>query len=433
MRKSLVVLVAALSLITASCSALGIGEEQSKTYTITADVEQAPNLFEGGRVSVRGIQVGKITDVNPNEDFVQLTLEIDSEVAVPAGAHLNIIPITVIADRYAQLTPPYTSGPSMEDGGHIPLSDTTIPAELDEVVTQLQGLLESVEPPKDGSKGPLSKLITNLNDALEGHQHDLGGAIDKSAAVLDNLAQSDQEIVGVIRNLDRLFVALADRSSEIGVLNQQFRLVARSLLSDQANLEGTIEDVAFLSDETAGLIEDSGDDLGNAFRRLTRVMEELLSHQDALTDTMRWTNVIAQALGVVDANGKGVFAYTGRQAPPGSPGAIYNYRLDQRDTVTCERIEAVYGTILVFEEATIDKVVTTLNNYIPKVYQDDLHFLLRELTIACIPEYSGNASTTGIGGLSAPERALLREAARVLGRHKLERLVAQWFFEGAAQ
>ena len=431
MKKNVALSVALVSLLTASCSALGLGEERATTYTVTADVEQAPNLFKGGRVSVRGIEVGEITDVEPSEHHVTLTMEIDSDVAVPAGAHLNIIPITVIADRYAQLTPPYAGGPLLEDGDHIPLSDTTIPAELDEVVTQLQGLLESVEPPKDGGRGPLAKLITNLNSALEGHDDDLGGAIEKSAAVLDNLANSDQEIAGIIRNLDRLFVALADRSSEIGVLNQRFRLVARSLLSDQANLEGTIEGVAFLSDETAGLIEDSGDDLGNAFRRLTRVVEELLSHQDALTDTMRWTNVIAQALGGVDPSGKGMYAYTGRQVPPGSPGAEYNYRLDQRDTIACERIEVVYKTLIVFESnVTPDGTAKSLSSYFPKVYRDDVHFLLLELVKLCIPEFAGSSPVTGSDDVSPSEKALLRKAVRVLGKAKLERLIARWYLQG---
>jgi virulence factor Mce-like protein len=416
-------------LLMTSCSAIGLGEQKDETITITADVEQAPNLFEGGRVTVRGIEVGKISDVEPKETHVTLTLEVDSEVAVPAGATLQVIPITVIADRYAQLSPAYTGGPTMEDGDHIPLSDTAIPAELDEVVTQLQGLLEAIEP-RNGKKGPLSKLITNLNDSFEGRGDDLGGALDKSAAVLDNLANSDAEIAGLIRNLDRLFVALADRSSEIGILNERFRLVARSLLQDQANLEGTIEDVAFLSDETAGLFEDSGDDLGVAFRRLNRVVDELLTHQDALTETMQWTNVIAQALGAVDSSGKGLYAYSGRQVSPGSPGSEYNYRLEQRDTIACERIEAVYGTIIVFEpDAGPDAVVTTLNNYIPKVYQDDLHFLLKELVNLCIPAFSGNPQTEQ-EETSPAERKLLRKAAKVLGQKKLERFLARWYFEG---
>ena len=414
-----------------ACAQLGLGEEPTTTYTVTADVEQAPNLFEGNRVTVRGVEIGRITDIVPKEDFVRLTLEIDGDVLVPADARLSVVPITVIADRYAQLHPAYTGGAPLENGDHIPLSRTAIPAELDEVITQLQGLLESIEPQGEG-KGPLARLITNLDDALRGHSDDLAGALDKSATVLENLANSDAEIAGLIRNLDRLFVALADRTSEIGLINERFRLVARSLLADQAHLEGTIEDVAFLSDETAGLVSESGDELGEAFSRLARVMRELLSHQDALTLGMRWTNVAAQALGAVDAGGKGIYAYTGRQAAPGSPGAKYNYRIDQRDTIACERIDAVVDTIAVFETPTPDNVIQTLNQYLPETYQDDLRYLLKELVLVCAEEFNGDSSSSSSDDSVSPaERALLRRAARVLGPARLDRFLARWYFEGA--
>ena len=430
MRHRLAALLCAGAALLGACAPLGLGEEDVGTYTITADVEQAPNLFEGGRVTIRGVEVGRIADVEPREDFVRLTLEIEGGIAVPADATLSIIPITVIADRYAQLHPAYRTGPVMDEGDHIPLARTAIPAELDEVITQLQGLLESIEPKGEG-RGPLAKLITNLDEALK-DPDDLAGALNKSATVLQNLANSDAEIGGLIRNLDRLFLALADRTSEIGLINQRFRLVARSLLADQVHLEGTIEDVAFLSEETAGLVSRSGDDLGEAFQRLSRVMEELLSHQEALTEATRWTNVIAQALGAVDGSGKGLYAYTGRQAPPGAPGAEYNYRIDQRDTISCERLQALADTFFIFEEPTPDKLIRTADRYLPETYQDDLRFLIKALVLVCVDDFNPSSSSTAESEEkpSPSERALLRRARRILGQDRLERFLVRWAFGG---
>ncbi len=428
MKKTLIGLMAMVVALT-GCSSLGIGEEKIGTYTVTADVEQATNLFEGNRVTVRGIEVGEITDVRPMRDFVRLTLEIQSDIDVPADAQMSVVPITVIADRYAQLHPPYTGGPRLGEGDHLSLARTSIPAELDEVITQLQGLLESVEPPANGGKGPLARLITNLDAALDGHQDDLSGALDRSAAVLQNLATSDAQITGLVRNLDQLFLALANRSSEIGIINHRFRLVARSLLSDQANLEGTLENIAFLSEETSGLVENSGDQLGEAFRRLDRVVTELLTHQDELTEGMRWTNVIAQTLGAVDASGRGLYAYTGRQAKPGTPGAEYNYRIDQRDTIACNRIQAVYDTITVFQSATPDAVIETLDKYLPDEYEDDINWLLKVIVLRCVDQFNDegeSASAEQESAVTPAERALLLRAERVLGRKRLMEFMARW-------
>ena len=421
-------LLSALTVVTlcaSACAPLGFGEEKTTTYRVTADIEQAPNVFVGNRVTVRGIEVGEIVDVEPSEDAVRMTLEIQGDIQIPAGPHLTVVPITVISDRYVQLDPPYRSGPTLEDGDHIPMTQTTIPAELDDVVTQLQELLRAIEP-KDGERrGPLAKLVTSLDKALGDNSEDLGGALEKSATVLENLAQSDSEITGLVRNLDRLFFALANRSSEIGLLNERLELVAKSLLKDQEHLEGTIEDVAGLSEETAGLIETSGDDLGEGLRRLSRVMDELLSHQEALALGIRWTNVISQATGAVDGAGKGLYAYTGKQVEPGAPGSEYNYRIDQRDTIACERINRVAVSIGGLEEITPDTMITSINRFIPEEYQDELRYLFRELIVRCVDELNGSATTSAP---SAKVQRLLLKAEELVGRAKLKRFLAGWFF-----
>jgi len=71
------------------------GESEARTLTVT--VEQAPNLFEGGRVMVRGVQVGSITKVEPGADGVELTMEIDEGIRIPADTKVAVIPITLIA------------------------------------------------------------------------------------------------------------------------------------------------------------------------------------------------------------------------------------------------------------------------------------------------------------------------------------------------
>jgi virulence factor Mce-like protein len=430
MRAKAIAGLLSFALVASGCASLGLGEQRTGTYTVTADVEQAPNLFEGGRVTVRGVEVGRISDVEPREGFVRITMELPETVDVPANARATVVPITVISDRYIQLNPAYVFGPTLRDGDHIPMSRTDIPAELDEVLTQLQGLLESVEP-KEGEIGPLSKLITGLDDLMKESSDELGGSLDNASAVLENLAQSEDDITGLIRNLDRLFITLADRSSEIGLINERFLLVAKSLARDQANIESTIENIAFLSDQTAGLIEDSGDDIGESFGRLSRVLKEVLEHQDQLALGIRWTNAISQALGAVNSNGKGVYAYTGKQDEPGGARAGYNYRIDQRDTISCERLNEVALSIAVFEEPTVDNVIDTLFKFLPPRYHDHLEFLLRQLTLECVDFFNGEASSaSATGALSPAERKVIEKAVDRLGKRRVKRMLGRWLALG---
>lgn len=427
MKARLVSLVTALALVAGGAGAYALTSSDRPTYTVTADVEQAPNLFEGGRVSVRGIEVGEITSVEPRGSAVRVTMEIDADVPVPADARLSVVPITVIADRYVQLDPPYDGGPKLADGDHIDVGRTTIPAELDDVLTQLEGLLSALEPEPGERNGPLARLVRNLDAALAGRAGSLQHALKGSATGLETLASSEQDIRRLIANLDSLFLVLARRSSEIGLVNERFRTVAESLAGDQRALEGTIENLAFLSREGASLFEKSGDDLGIAFGRLREIVDAILRHRDQLEKGTRWTNAIAQALGETDASGRGRWAYSGRQAPPGTERASYNYRLDSRDTISCERLQVLVRTVLILTpEAPIEDLIQTVNSHLPDPYEDDLEFLIRRLIPVC---------TTWQQPQTTSERteAVVKRAAAEMGEKRFTKMLSRWFWEGGVR
>lgn len=396
------------------------------TYTITADVSQAPSLFENGRVMVRGVKVGTISGVEPRRDGVRLTLAIDDGVKLPADATLSVIPITVIADRYVQIEPAYTDGPVMADGDHIDLEDTTIPAELDDVLEQLKGLLAALEP-RAGNKGPLAKLIDSLDVALAGRSEQLGGTIEGGAAVLGNLAANEAQITNLISNLDRVFVALADRSSEIGLINERLALVTESLVGDQEHLEGTLENIAFLSSEAADLVSESGDDLGNAFGRLETVLKVVLAHEDSLAKGMQWTNVIAQALGGTDASGRGLYAYSGRQDSVTGPRAMYNYRIDTRDTIACERLELFARRYKIFTPGWgLEEILDAAMDHIAVSYRDDLEYLVEELLVLC-------ADPEDLVSGTQAARTLVDEIAARIGPKRLAHLLERSAATGASR
>lgn len=424
MRARVVSLVTLVAVVAAGFAGYELLHDEQSTYTVTADVEQAPNLFEGGRVMVRGVEVGTITGVDPRPEAVRLTLEIDDEVPVPADARLAVVPITLIADRYVQLYPAYRSGPRLADGAHLAMDRTTIPAELDDVLTQLKGLLATLEPRPNEEHGPLARLVRSLHYVIKGRSQALGGALEGSADVLETLANSDEDITGLVRNLDRVFATLANRSSQIALLNERFSLVAEALAADQDNLEGTIENIGFLSDQAARLVGESGDELGKSFAQLKVVLRSILRHKDELTEGIQWNNVIAEAAGATDASGRGLYAYSGAQAPPGSPRASYNFRLDTRDTISCNRLDVVAQDVFsVNPDAGLEEISSTILSFIPPSYQDDLKFLVDELIPFCVHFPDETA-------VDAAARRVVRRVIAKVGVRRFGQLVGQWLLTG---
>ena len=426
--KRLVSILVMMVVVAAGAAAFSVARpEPQATYTLTADVEEAPNLFDGGRVMVRGVEVGVITRVDPEPDSVRVTMEIREDVPLPADARLQIVPVTVIADRYVQLYPQYTSGPKLDDGDHLSLARTAIPAELDDVLTQLRGLLRALEPKKGADAGPLRRVIADLDIATRARSGALSGTLSNSAVVLQNLARSETDIRELISNLDGLFLSLADRSSEIGLLNERFQLVVSSLARDQQELEGTIENVAFLSTQGSSLVRESGDELGSAFARIDTVLHDVLRHRTALVNALKWTNVIAEAVGATDASGRGVHAYTGRQAPPGSERAAYNYRIDSRDTISCRRLEVLAEAFLqLFPNWGVEEITDSALSFIPEEYHPHLGFLIRQLVSLC----AGHLFVDGTGSFDAQAQEAVQRLADDIGPERMKVLLARWYWSG---
>src|SRR5689334_11938370 len=78
----------------------------SQTH-VTAYFERATGVYPGTEVRILGVKVGKVTQVTPKGNMVEVKLAYNAKYKVPAGAQAVIIVPSLVADRYIQFTPVY--------------------------------------------------------------------------------------------------------------------------------------------------------------------------------------------------------------------------------------------------------------------------------------------------------------------------------------
>src|SRR5688500_17323176 len=187
--------VAVVVLLVLGGAALAFVRSGDETYTVTAYFTKAIGLFENSDVNILGVPVGKVTNVQPDGTRVKVVMEIPTEHKVPTDAFAQIVPISVISDRYVQLHPVYESGDDyLRDGAVLDVDQTQIPAELDDVFRQLKKLLEAIEPGKKGEPGVLGELIVQLNETLKGREQDLKGTLINASALTGTLADANDDL-----------------------------------------------------------------------------------------------------------------------------------------------------------------------------------------------------------------------------------------------
>ena len=268
-------------------------------YEVTAYFTKAIGLFENSDVDILGVPVGKVTEVVPEGTRVRVEMEIDSQYRIEKSdeTFAQIVPISVISDRYVQLGPVFQGdGEYLADGDTLDTSVTQIPAELDDVFKQLKKLLDAIEPGKEGEPGALGDLIVQLNRTLDDRERDLQGTLLHGSELLGTLADAEDDIDGLLVNLDSLFNRLATRADSMGELNQNFALVMTALAESRSDLEGTLTNLAEMTNEVGSLATRHGDRLGRDLTLASNITSSVLRRSDSVEEALTWLPVLGEGL-----------------------------------------------------------------------------------------------------------------------------------------
>lgn len=236
---------AALVLVLPACSL--VGDELSGDH-VSADFTRGTGLYPGSPVRVLGMDVGRVTKVDNVDGHVHVEMQLDDDARVPADAHATIVPLTLLGERYIQMGPAYTSGKTLGDGDLIPLSRTTVPAEIDELLRGLQDFIGAIDPEK------ASSVVTNLAEVLDGQGKTLNDLIGNAAGTLDLLADKGDDLRSIIASLGDLTETLRGRTDSIESLIRNYDLVTQVLIDNKGDLDATITQLDRAATELTSLL-----------------------------------------------------------------------------------------------------------------------------------------------------------------------------------
>jgi phospholipid/cholesterol/gamma-HCH transport system substrate-binding protein len=300
---------------------------------VTALFTKTIGLFPSSRVMVLGVAVGRVVSVTPAGNDVKVVMRIDKTRKIPADARATIVPISLISDRYVQLFPPYSSGPTLKAGDVIGTDRTFIPAELDDLLTQLKKLLDALEQGTQGGSPALGVLVSNLSQSLRGVGADLSATLTGGGKVSATVLTRSADLDGILVHLSSLISALAQRRNDLVDLNTHLAEALGAIADERASFGGTLSNIALLTDELSSLVHDHKAALETDLQTLAKTTEAIIRHQDSLVRTLEWTPVLDDGVeghhngGAVDFSGPGPVHIDVRDAhlttcPPGVPVAI---------------------------------------------------------------------------------------------------------------
>lgn len=210
---------------------LGIGR-----YTVTVQLQQTGGLYEGGNVTYRGVEVGRVTAVRLTHTGAEAVLQLKSDIRIPSDLRVEIHSMTAIGEQYVALLPQSANGPPLKGGDVIPAQATHIPPDLNSLLAAADRGLKAI--PQDnlktvvdqgyiavGGLGPdLSRLVngaTHLAVDARKNLESLTTLIDESKPVLDSQTETSDSIQAWAAHLATITSQLRTNDTSVQRLLQQ--------------------------------------------------------------------------------------------------------------------------------------------------------------------------------------------------------------------
>jgi virulence factor Mce-like protein len=190
-------------------------------------------LTVNGDVKVRGLIVGRITDVDSTGDGATITMAIDRDKAalVPRTSVGRLLPKTLFGEKFVALVPPpagAAAAPGVREGDELQQDRSARAIETAEVLDDLLPLLTALDP--EG----LSATLSALSGALRGRGDEIGDTLVRSRDYLAALNPALPTLQKDLQGLADLADALDDAAPDLLAVLDDLSFSSRSV-QDQSD------------------------------------------------------------------------------------------------------------------------------------------------------------------------------------------------------
>jgi phospholipid/cholesterol/gamma-HCH transport system substrate-binding protein len=228
-------------------------------YEAKAVFANAANVRKDSPVRIAGVNVGKVTGVRSVGDAAEVTFTVqDDGLPLHEDAQVEIRPrIFLEGNFFLDVKPGSPSAPDLDEGGTIPVTQTSTAVQLDQVLTTLQA------PDREN----LSKLLQGYGTALNGipnpadeggddpdiqgetagqainDSFQYGAAAGRDSAIVNRalLGTEPGDLSALLAANTEFFDALLQREAQLKDLITNFNITTGALASESDNLARTIK------------------------------------------------------------------------------------------------------------------------------------------------------------------------------------------------
>lgn len=250
--------------------------------TVTAHFDRAVAVYPGTDLRVMGVRIGEVTAVIPDGNSVRVEMVYDSDYKLPAEAKAAVVTPTLVADRYVQVFPAYSTGPMLADGADIPLESTQTPIELDRMYRALDDLAVTLGPQEGEPGGALDNLLSAGARALDGNGELGAETIRNLSAAAETFASNRGPLFENVRALASITDTLAANDGTVEAFLAELAAVSEQFAGERDELEKVLASLADVLGVVEDFVGEHREALGTDVELLTSILDRVDRQKEAL-------------------------------------------------------------------------------------------------------------------------------------------------------
>jgi len=268
-----------------------------RTTGYSAIFSNTSGLRTGQFVRASGVEVGKVSKIEliDGGSKVRVDFNVDRSLQLFDGTTASVRYLNLIGDRYLELKRG-ESDKRLPAGGTIPLEHTEPALDLDALIGGFRPVFRALDPDK------VNNIAQSIVTIFQGQGGTINDILDQTASLTSALADRDQAIGEVIKNLNTVLDTTVKHQQQFDETLQNFQKLVTGLKNREDPIASSVANISDAAGTIADLLADNRPLLQSTLTYLEGVQQPLIDQHvqvdDILTRLPTAFKIIGRAGGI---------------------------------------------------------------------------------------------------------------------------------------
>ncbi len=221
----------------------------SSTHSVSVQLPSGGGIYPGADVTYRGSTIGRVDDVQLEDDGVVVKLHIQGDVDVPVDTAAVVSNLSAIGEQRLDFRPRTDQRPFLRDGDVVGRADTAVPRRFDTIIRHLGDVAAQID------EDDLTTITAELGKGLDTEVDlaTLGRDADRVVSMLELLAP---KVTHLTKQAQVPLRTVVDTGDDLRSFAADVNLVTAQLEKSDPQLRRALASTATLTPKLASILQE---------------------------------------------------------------------------------------------------------------------------------------------------------------------------------